>query len=325
MATLARSARPSIALSLRVATETTTRGEEWRLPGDRLLYPLGADSATLEGILSSVRCTLYSAGYVACPYNWNVPERTVPQHALWLCLGGEANITVDGAPYRIGQGSLALIPAGSHRCAQHNPANPLRVYVVRFAARIHGVLDLPTIFPVPITWYPHPSTMEELVQTAQRIVAELTSPQLGSTLAITGDCTRLVALLWRDAARQGGRGSPLTAAPITVARLAPVLQIIQARFAEPLTLAELAHPLNLHPAYFSSLFKELTGLPPMRYLAQYRFERARELLLTTTLPISAIAEETGYGDPFYFSRVFRKVEGMAPTEYRRSKQMTVLP
>ncbi|MCL4545990.1 MAG: AraC family transcriptional regulator [Chloroflexi bacterium] len=298
----------------------------WRLPGDRLLYPSEADIAAFEHILSSVRCTLCSAGYVVCPRDWSVPERTIPQHALWLCVGGDADITVDGAPYRIEQGSLLLIPAGARRRASHNPANPLRVYVVRFTARIHGVLDLPTVFPAPIAWCPHPCAMEELVQAAQRIVAELTSTKLGSTLAINGDCARLVALLWRDVAMQVGKDPYPSAAPVSaVARLAPVFRTIQARFTEQLTLAELARSLNLHPAYFSALFKEITGLPPMRYLTQYRFERARELLLTTNLPISSIAAETGYGDPFYLSRVFHKVEGMSPTEYRRSKQMTVLP
>lgn len=73
---------------------------------------------------------------------------------------------------------------------------------------------------------------------------------------------------------------------------------------------------GVHPAYFSALFKRVTGLPPRAYLTQYRLDRVRELLLSTDLPIARIAQQAGFSDQSYLSRVFREGEGSSPTEYR---------
>jgi len=101
--------------------------------------------------------------------------------------------------------------------------------------------------------------------------------------------------------------------------------MIERRYGQRLTLAELAQSVHLHPAYFSAVFREATGIPPLRYVAQYRLNRVRELLLSTDLPVGEIALDTGYRDPSYLDRVFRNVEGLAPSAYRRAKANPTAP
>jgi transcriptional regulator GlxA family with amidase domain len=82
----------------------------------------------------------------------------------------------------------------------------------------------------------------------------------------------------------------------------------------------LARRASLSLSQFFALFKQQTGLAPMDYFIRLRMQRACDLLDATTLSVKEIAGKLGYEDPFYFSRVFKCVNGMPPTEYRRLEQ-----
>ena len=69
--------------------------------------------------------------------------------------------------------------------------------------------------------------------------------------------------------------------------------------------------------YFCRLFKRLTQLTPMQYVVRYRIEKARVRLLTTDEPVEIIMEKTGFHHYSYFWRVFKRVYGCSPWEYRR--------
>ena len=99
-----------------------------------------------------------------------------------------------------------------------------------------------------------------------------------------------------------------------------MLQLIQARYAEGLTLPEMAGVLHLHPAYFSTLFRRITGWSPVRFLARYRLGRARELLASTDRPVQEPATMTGYDDPSHLRRELRRREGLSPRAYRGAKK-----
>jgi transcriptional regulator GlxA family with amidase domain len=115
------------------------------------------------------------------------------------------------------------------------------------------------------------------------------------------------------------------ASAAALARLAPVFRLIEARHAWPLTLEELADAVRLQPAYFSTLFRRVVGLPLMRYLARYRLDRVRDLLLSGDLPLAEIARRTGFSEAPYLIRAFRRAEGTTPGEYRRTKASPMAP
>lgn len=77
--------------------------------------------------------------------------------------------------------------------------------------------------------------------------------------------------------------------------------------------------LGVSAAYFSTVFKKETGKTFINYLTDYRMKQAVELLLTTDDKTYIIAEKVGYADPNYFSYVFKKKYGMAPSKYRTGK------
>ncbi len=87
-------------------------------------------------------------------------------------------------------------------------------------------------------------------------------------------------------------------------------------FAERLSLEELAQHVHLNPSYFSSLFKESTGISFKEHLNRIRIEESMRLLAHTDYAIIDIATAVGYEDQSYFSKVFKKHTGLSPKEYR---------
>ncbi|MFU0826073.1 MAG: Stage 0 sporulation A-like protein [Lachnoclostridium sp.] len=74
--------------------------------------------------------------------------------------------------------------------------------------------------------------------------------------------------------------------------------------------------VNINPYYFSKRFKEETGVNFIDYLTNIRIQKAKELLENPALSIKEICSMSGYSDPNYFSRIFKKVENITPTDYR---------
>lgn len=86
-----------------------------------------------------------------------------------------------------------------------------------------------------------------------------------------------------------------------------------------LNLNEIALKTALSVSHYSRLFQNRTGHSPIDYFIQLKIQRACQLLDNSELIIADISRETGFEDQFYFSRMFRKVMGMSPSEYRKRR------
>ena len=91
---------------------------------------------------------------------------------------------------------------------------------------------------------------------------------------------------------------------------------IRQNFQKDLTLDEVSKIVDISPYYFSKLFKQETGENFIEYLTKIRMKHAEKLLLDPSYSIKEICVMSGYGDPNYFSRIFKKYEGVTPSEYR---------
>lgn len=98
-----------------------------------------------------------------------------------------------------------------------------------------------------------------------------------------------------------------------------VLNYIEKNFNKGITLEEVAEYVHLSPYYLSKLFKKELEINFVNYVTQRRMEKAKELLRDTDKPVLNIALELSYNEPNYFSKVFKKVVGMTPTEYRETQ------
>ena len=96
-------------------------------------------------------------------------------------------------------------------------------------------------------------------------------------------------------------------------------EYITSHFSEELSLDEMAKELGISPYYLSKLFKETVGVNYIDYLTNLRIRYAKEQLSNSDKSIKEICHESGYGDPNYFSRIFKKWTGVTPTEYREGR------
>jgi two-component system response regulator YesN len=92
---------------------------------------------------------------------------------------------------------------------------------------------------------------------------------------------------------------------------------IQQHYSTPLTLEEVADVVNYNRAYFSTVFKKHTGLGFTDYLTDVRIDAAKELLKKSNKRIVDVSAIVGYTDDKYFRKLFKKLVGMKPAEYRR--------
>lgn len=101
------------------------------------------------------------------------------------------------------------------------------------------------------------------------------------------------------------------------ARMKRMLQLIHDGFTEELSTARIAQQAAISESECLRCFKSTIGITPIQYVRQYRIQRACLLLTTTQEHISDIAVQCGFQDVSYFTKTFREMKGMVPSEYRR--------
>lgn len=96
-----------------------------------------------------------------------------------------------------------------------------------------------------------------------------------------------------------------------------IIEKMRGDFAQNIQIEEYAKLCGLSRSRFEHLFKEVTNLTPHGYLTKIRLDKACYLLSNTNLNVSEISDMTGFADPLYFSRLFRKKFGTPPSGYRK--------
>ncbi len=100
------------------------------------------------------------------------------------------------------------------------------------------------------------------------------------------------------------------------------ISFMKANVHKRLCVDEIAEAFRYSPSHYSVLFKQKTGLSPIEYFIRIKIQRASELLTNSNLIVKEIAGEVGYDDPFYFTRIFKKVTGKTPREYKGLSTLT---
>ena len=105
-----------------------------------------------------------------------------------------------------------------------------------------------------------------------------------------------------------------------VLRLRPVIAYIDEHFKEKIYIEKLSDMINVSPDYFTKMFKESIGKTPIDYINGMRVNCAMELLCTSDMPMSDIADSIGFCNPNYFHKIFKQYMVTSPLAYRKSAQ-----
>ncbi|MEH7332383.1 response regulator transcription factor [Neobacillus drentensis] len=100
-----------------------------------------------------------------------------------------------------------------------------------------------------------------------------------------------------------------------------IMEYIRTHYAEPITLKDVAKQFHFNPSYLSNYFSTHNNEGFIEYLNKIRIEEAAKLLIQGTVSISEISGMVGYSDHSYFCKVFKKIKGVSPSQYKRKQTL----
>jgi AraC family transcriptional regulator len=235
------------------------------------------------------------------PPRFQIPSHAHDLHSFCFVLGGELTEHSDSAPLPLATWSLIFTPAGHrHRNAFHDAGG--RCFLVEldasWAGRLSSAgppLDAPMVAEEP-----------ELPRLVLGLHREFREPDPSSTLSMESLALEILAGFARNEAAPAGFPGWLLRAR----------DLLHDRFAEPITLAELAGAVGVHPAQLARGFRRRYRHSPGEYQRRLRVDHASRQLATTRRPCAAIAQAAGFADQPHFCRVFKRHTGLTPAEFR---------
>lgn len=150
-------------------------------------------------------------------------------------------------------------------------------------------------------------------------VAQCFSRMMDARQLKRGDTVRLQGLLYIFLSELIESGEPKVSnskSP-TDLYIRKAMQYIQANYSQHMSINELAAYIGLNRSYFSALFKQYIHLSPQEFIIRFRMDKACELMSNAELSISDISRSVGYDDPLSFSKIFKKIKGVSPYQYRK--------
>lgn len=226
---------------------------------------------------------------------------------------GKMKVKINGAIREAEAGSVFLyLPYEEQYYGQVDKATRMANYWVHFTG--YGVSDLLLKAGMPNSGLFATGVMEELPPLFEAMIAELAErrPHFSDiSSALLQQIVFRVSQRLATNERQGKlKGKELL--------VSETMGFIRRRYMKDVTVSELAHRSGLSASRFSAVFKEQTGQSPQRYLIGFRLQKAKEYLTSTTLNIRQISALSGFDDQLYFSKLFRKYEGMTPSQFREA-------
>jgi AraC family transcriptional regulator of arabinose operon len=238
------------------------------------------------------------------------------QDHLMMCVGGHGYAMVDGQEAHLQAGELLIIPRNTRHTYWAAADDPWSIYWVHFLGEDAGYY----VDRIPRTGQPVP--IDAAAQTeAKRLFrycldALYEGYGLPNLIYAAQSVQHILSLLlYRNKAlpmeqRKRHRRSSLDS----------IVEFMQINMCESLRLEDFAKEAGMSVSHFSELFRVQTGQSPMAYFIDIRIRHACRLLDLTGQPVKSVAVECGYRDPYYFSRVFKKVMGSSPEKYRAIKK-----
>jgi len=262
-------------------------------------------------------------GVPAC----SIPEHEHPTHMLNLQRSGRAKCewTTEGRTRRAehGPGSLYILPTGTRdRFTRWAPTSHLTLVMTPYflARALEETAHLADVELVP-NWSLRDPHITSLMLTLSSDLKDGSpaGPLYGESLGVALAhylIRRYSVRALREGAYKGG---------MPTFRLNRVLDFMRQNYAKETRLWELAQLAGMSPHYFCELFKKSTGLTPHQYLTRCRIDQARTLLRSREFGISQVAKATGFADQSHFTKVFRRIVGVTPTQFRQMLGSRVVP
>jgi AraC-like DNA-binding protein len=226
---------------------------------------------------------------------WAMGRHEHPYHELIAVLRGVLHVRLDRRDHRVYPGDFILYKAGHAHTERADSAQPLETFFVSFV--------WPEADALPVVCH---DTAGRVRQLCQWLHQERTDPARGSRQL----CDSFFAALTREWARLlQRREHPL---------LEQARDFVRQNIDQTISVGGLAALAGMSKFHFVRRFKHLTGRTPMEEVRQQRVAFARDLILTTDLPLKDVATRAGLGDQQHLARLLRRYLGLPPSHLRRA-------
>jgi AraC-like DNA-binding protein len=227
---------------------------------------------------------------------------------LAYCAEGAGELATDHGTWPVQAGDLLVLPAGMAHSYAAAPDKPWSLYWVHYEGRLGDEYTRFIDAPQPLAPIgPQP----RLIADFESLFA-LRNAGFAEREYVHAACQLKAMLTFVARLIKGhGRGTRID--------LDRIQQLMHLRIDRELNLDDLAEAARLSKFHFIRKFKQLTGHAPIQHFIHLRMQHACQLLDSTQEPINRIASRVGYEDPHYFSRLFKRVIGVSPQQYRRHR------
>lgn len=238
-------------------------------------------------------------------------RESLSSYLFFIVLSGGGQLEYNGADYQLSAGDCVFISCS--RPYYHRSSEDLWTlrWVHFYGSTMGGIYDrYVERGGKPVFRPDDPAEYINLLTGLQHIAA---SDDQIRDMRIFESLTRLLTMLMEQS-------TPDSASVRSTAKAQEMQQIkdyLDQHLSEKFSLDDLAARFFKNKFYMARCFREQFGLPINAYLAQKRVTHAKQLLRFSQLSIEQIAAECGISDPNYFARMFKKIEGISPAEYRR--------
>ena len=262
---------------------------------------------------SLVQPELIYTGLLEDAPNWFNIQHSHDFCEILYVAGGAGEAILEGKKFRLAPGDLVVVNPGTLHEERSDAKVPLRL--IFLAIRDFAVPGLPAgclsqekyrVLSCGEYQYKMDIYLRELLQETSSQIEFYQEISQGLVSALLVLVMRLIRINPEDEAALSQECQKIK-------------EYLDQNFTSPITLDSLSETVYISKHYLSHLFKEQTGISPIKYLTLKRMEKACELLSETELPVSEVSKAVGYENPLYFSQVFKRIYGISPVKYRMGR------
>lgn len=251
----------------------------------------------------------YIGFYPKASFHYRERKKGCNDDILFYCLDGKGYYDTHCGSFELTANQFAILPAHQFHRYQADIKNPWTIYWIHFSgnklSQFNALFDIERyIQPTPIKYD------ERCIQIWEEMYNALQSGYNVTNVGYANLCLyHFIALfIFRDAEVKSYQEHDM---------VTEAIRFLKANIHKMMTVEEMAGHFHYSASHFSALFRNKTGHSPLEYFIQLKIHYACQLLDQSTLRIKEIATKVGYSDPYYFSRLFYKVMGIAPNKYRQ--------
>ena len=248
--------------------------------------------------------------------DWHSTLHTHPFTELFYVIDGKGEFIIQHQRFPVKANDFVIINPQVEHTEVSSPDSPLEYIVVG----IQG-LSFSNLTPVdqgghPFSFFNLRDEQKDILRYLNAMVQEATNQALSYDLV----CHNLLEILLIKILRHQHFDLEVGAHSKTTKDIAFIKHYLKTYYRESIQLEALASMTHLSRFYISHGFKKEVGMSPMEYLMTIRIKESKILLRTTNYSISQVADIVGFTTPTYFSKQFRKITGISPTDYREKYQ-----